>query len=172
MRQFWSEEQIREEISAALSGVAEKHGLTVYSPLFSCMALEGIASPLKFLIQASPLTRDVGLKGTDAYYSSRLARAVFLLQSPHSLVVNPIMECIASALRGSTAPLYREDLELRTIRYYLRKPRLTKGGATKAKLANASIEPAFASALGYLESGGVVVKSDGERYELAYELKT
>lgn len=160
MRRHYDGDKLLADVHAAIEGALSAHGLSLYSLLGVTTVLECIASPLKYQIGDSRFGRRTGVLGVDTYVASRLARAVALLQSPNSLVVNPMMECIAMALSGSKRALPTRELERDALRVFLDHPRLTLAGVPKAHRENASLAPAFQSALSYLEEGEIAVPNE------------
>lgn len=156
MRRFYDEQKIIDDVNQALQQALSPHGLNTYSLLGLCAVMEVIGSPFKLQLTQGKIGRPMGLLGLRAYYASRLARAVAALQSPHSIVVNQLMECMALALAKTTKPLPEQDLERDTLRIFLNKPRLTLAGMPKARKHDSSFEPAFQSARGYLLDGEVI----------------
>jgi hypothetical protein len=143
----------------------------VYSPLAVCCVLEAIASPLKFQITATPLTHDLGMAGVHTYMASRLPAVVELLKSPHSQIVNPMMDAITAAVHRNKGPVPDQNLFRDTLRVHLKRPRLTQAGIPKALAEDASLAPAFQSAKAYLKEGGVIVcTDDGHAWQIAEPL--
>ena len=168
MEQFYDFDAMRRDVAQALEEAFAKHSIaTLYFPLAVCTVLEVMASPLKFQNSATPLTHEMGRAGVDVYLASRLPRAVELLKSPHSQIVNPMMDAIAAAIHRHKGPVPDQNLLRDALRVHLKRPRLTKAGVPKALRKDASLAPAFQSAKEYLEKRGVITRTeDGQSWRL------
>lgn len=62
------------------------------------------------MVTATTLTNDLGKAGEQAYLASRLPAVVELLKSPHSQIVNPMMDAIAAAVRQHKGPVPDQNL--------------------------------------------------------------
>lgn len=162
MRRFYDGDQLLEDINRALEETLAKHGLQVWDLLGVTTILEAIGSPMKFQVQQIA-GRDLGIKGVEAYIESTIPRRVALLQSPDSVVVNPMMESIAVALKRSKAPLEEDALRLAAYRVFLKEPRATIKSAEKE---NSSLSPAFSSARDYLTEGHIISRTEAGSWRL------
>ncbi|ETD87288.1 hypothetical protein ACTTAL_17465 [Rhodobacter capsulatus] len=162
MERHYDGDRLLEDVSRALEEALGKHGVQVYSLLGVTTVLEAIASPLKFQVQTIA-GHALGRLGCEAYYASTIPRRIALLQSPHSITVNPMMESIAVALMRAKAPLDEEALRLAAYRVMLARPRATK---TSAEKENSSLVPAFLSARDYLAEGQVISQDAAGRWRL------
>lgn len=169
MEQFYDFDAMRRDVTKALEEAFAKHAIdTLYSPLAVCTVLEVMASPLKFQIAATPLTHDIGTAGVDIYLASRLPRTVELLKSPHSQIVNSMMDAIIAAIEKHKKPLPDKNLLRDALRVHLQRPGLANPGVPGALEENASLKPAFQSARAYLEEGGVITcTEDGQSWRLS-----
>ena len=105
MERYFDERKLQDDVHSAITQALAGHGLEPYHPLAVSTVLEAIASPLKFQLQATPLSQKVGKLGVEIYFASSLLRAVELLKSPHSLIVNPMMDVATVALFRRREPL-------------------------------------------------------------------
>lgn len=169
MQRYYDGPKLISDLQRAVEQVLTEHGLgSTYGLLPVCAMLEVMASPLKHLIAVSPLTRRMGELGVEIYYRSHLPMRVALAQSPHSMVVNPMMEAMAAAVARHTAPLPDELLLRDTLRVFLDRPRLTVKGVPKALTADPSLLPAFGSAKQYLQEAEIIQPTpDGRSWALA-----
>ncbi|WP_030539562.1 hypothetical protein [Sphingobium sp. DC-2] len=163
MERYYDGDRLVEDVSRALQEVLGKHGVELYSLLGVTTALEAIASPLKFHHLQGIAGHEMGKLGQLAYYASHIPRRVALLQSPHSLTVNPLMESIVVALKRTKVPLDADALRLAAYRVMLGKPRATIKSAEKG---NSSLSPAFSSALEYLAEGNVICQTEAGAWQL------
>jgi hypothetical protein len=163
MERYYDGDRLFGDVSRALQEALGKHGVELYSLLGVTTALEAIASPLKLHHLQGLVGREMGKLGQQAYDASNVARRVALLQSPHSVTVNPLMECIVVALKRAKVPLDTDALSLATYRIFLGKPRATMNSAEKQ---NRSLSPAFASALEYLTKGDIISRTDAGSWRL------
>jgi len=168
VRRYYDYEALLTDLQASIESTLEKHDLQGFHPLVVCALLEIVASPLKFhKWQGTPLTRPVGEAGLETYLRSRLACEVEQLKSPHSVIVNPLMDAVAAAIKKRSS-LPPDELLRDVLRVYLGKPRLTHAGVPTELAKDSSIEPAIQSALAYLQEGQVIGKADdGNAWELA-----
>ena len=104
MQRHYDFDAIHRDVARALETALARHGIDrLYAPLAVAAVLEAVASPLKLQQTATPLTAQMGRAGTEAYLASRLPRAVELLKSPHSRIVNPMMDAIADSVERDPA---------------------------------------------------------------------
>lgn len=162
MKRFYDGDQILEDVQRALQKALSKHGLQVWDLLGVTTVLEAIASPMKFQIQRIA-GHDLGMKGIETYIASTIPRRIALLQSPDSVVVNPVMESIAVALQRAKTPLDDDALRLAAYRVFLSKPRATRASAERE---NSSLSPAYSSAREYLAEGRVISRDEAGRWRL------
>lgn len=161
MTNFFDEKKLRDDVESAIAEALKKHGLEPYHPLAVSTVLEVIASPLKYQIQATPLSYKVGKLGVEIYLASRLLRAVELLKSPFSQIVNPMMDAAVMALLRRRGSLPKPKLLRDALQVHLNKPRLSERGIPEAAGTSlAMYQAALSSALGYLVEGGIVVESE------------
>lgn len=163
MERYYDGDRLVDDVSRALQEALGKHGVELYSLLGVTTALEAIASPLKFHNLQGIAGHEMGKLGQLAYYASHIPRRVALLQSPHSLTVNPLMESIVVALKRTKVPLDADALRLASYRVMLGKPRATIKSAEKG---NSSLSPAFSSALEYLVEGNVICQTETGTWQL------
>jgi hypothetical protein len=168
MQRHYDFDVLHRDIARALEKTLARHGIdSLYSPLAVAAVLEAVASPLKLQQTATPLTGRMGRAGTEAYLASRLPRAVELLKSPHSRIVNPMMDAIAAAIHRRRAPAPDAVLRRDALRILLARPRLSDRGAERALADDASLAPAFLSARSYLEEGSLIARTeDGAAWRL------
>lgn len=157
MKRYYDGDQILADVSRALEEALSRHGLEVYSLLGVTTVLEAISSPLKLHNLQGKAGHEMGRLGQQAYYASTLARRIALLQSPHSLTVNPMMESIVVALQRAKTSLDEPTLRRNAYRVFLGKPRVTVPAAEKE---NSSLSPAFSSARDYLTEGKIISQTD------------
>lgn len=169
MEKYFDERGLLNDVDRALVQALAKHGLEPYHPLAVSTVLEVIASPLKFQIQATPLSRRVGKLGVETYLASRLLRAVELLKSPHSLIVNPMMDAAIVALVRRRGPIPKDEMLRDALRVHLNRPRLSESAIPKvAGNSLAMYQAALGSALSYLVEGGIACEAgDGQQWCLA-----
>ena len=164
-QKYYDHELMLEDVTTAIKGAFRRHGIdNIYNTLSVCMVVEAISSPLKYQINANPLTKRLGFSGVDTYLYSRLPCCVELLKSPHSVTVNPLMDAIAAALLKHKSPISDDELFRDALRIHLGKPRLTNPVANSK---HASLHPAFLSARNYLMLGLVIQHTeDGGSWRL------
>jgi len=155
-------DRLLEDVSRALETALEKHGVEIYSLLGVTTVLEAISSPLKFQIQKIA-GRELGTLGFKTYLASTIPRRVALLQSPHSVTVNPMMEAIVVALMRARGPLDEDRLRLLAYRVLLSKPRTT---IKSAERENSSLSPAFSSARAYLTEADIISQTERGAWKL------
>lgn len=156
MERHYDGEKLLQDVSRALDEAFGRHGLQKWDLLAVTTVLEAVSSPIKLQIQRIA-GHELGVKGVDAYIASTIARRVALLQSPHSLVVNPVMESIVVALTRAKTPMEEEALRLAAYGVFLSKPRATIRSAQKE---NSSLSPAFSSVRDYLAEGRIISKTE------------
>lgn len=156
MRRFYDGDQILEDVNLALEEALSKHGLQIWDLLGITTVLEAIALPMKLQVQRIA-GHDLGVKGVETYFASRISRRVALLQSPVSVIVNPMMEGIAVALQRAKEPLSERRLRLAAYRLVLKEPKVT---IKTADQQNSSLSSAFSSARDYLAEGRVISRTE------------
>ncbi|HEV2596444.1 MAG TPA: hypothetical protein VGU01_14730 [Sphingomicrobium sp.] len=140
----------------AVAVVAAKHGLEVWDALTLCAVIESISSPLKLhKLKGSLLSRPMGEFGIKTYYASLIARAVEQIKSPHSLVVNPMMEAIIAALANESGPMPEAALAAQAQRLLA-----LHCDGSEEKPQEVSPTPAFHSPLRYLSEAGLIERSE------------
>lgn len=169
MYKFEAYQQMSDDIAQAIGVAVSRHGFGhQFHPLVVYAVLNTVGSPLKSLIAQGPLARSVGMKGIETFYASRIAAAVEVLKSPSSLIVNPMMDAIAFAILKNSGLTANNLLLRNTLRVLLNRPRLSNAGLPAALRKDSSLEPAFHSALGYLEQGSVIARAaDGAAWTIA-----
>lgn len=169
MKRYFDEMKLQDDVDSAITKALAEHGLDPYHPLAVATVLVAISSPLKFMLQATSLSHKVGKFGFETYSASRVLRAVELLKSPHSLIVNPMMDAATVALLRRREPVPKTEMLRDTLRVHLNRPRLSERGIPKA--AGNSLymyQAALSSALTYLVEGEIVSESeDGQNWCMA-----
>lgn len=155
MQRFYDYQAIWSDVSEAVSASLRSHGLEAYHPIAVCAVLEAIASPLKAQISGPALMQKVGYLGVETYLASLIARRVEVLKSPHSLIVNPMMDAIALALLKK-GELPKERMFREALKVYLGLSGKPKNEIDSALQDHAHLEYAFSSALEYLQQGDVI----------------
>lgn len=163
MERYYDGDRLLDDVLNALGEALGKHGVELYSLLGVTTVMEAIASPLKFHHLQGIAGREMGKLGQLAYDASNVPRRIALLQSPHSVTVNPLMECITVALTRAKVPLDAEALRLASYRIFLGNPRATLNSAEKQ---NSSLSPAFSSALEYLTEGDIISRTEAGAWRL------
>ncbi len=167
MQRFHDGERIVADLHDGITRVLQAHGISdTYDILAVAAVLQAIGSELKFQIGANPnpLAPKLGGTGWEALMASRLPMQVALLQSPHSLIVNPMMEAVAAALRDRGKPTSEAVLLRRSVAIQ-RERENRQGGEVSGGPTLAS---AFRSALAYLAEGGVIRRAGpGGPWELS-----
>lgn len=162
MQRHFDGQRMTEDVRAAVEVALAQHGVQVFSLLGVTTILEAMASPMKAQ-WSGILGRRIATLGVDTYLASTVARRVALLQSPHSVIVNPLMESIAEALQRAKEPLTDEVLRLAAYRIFLSRPRVTVAGAERQA---PSLRAAYASARQYLVEGQVISRDAAGRWGL------
>lgn len=174
MERYHAFDEVRDDMSSAIEAIAQRHGIDTAHPIAMMAVLEAIASPLKLhKLNGTPLTRAVGMAGSDAYEASLLARRVEEIKSPASLVVNPMMDSIAAALSGG-AQLSRSSLLVEACRVFMEDDSSEPLVGVTAMANDPRTQAAFGSALGYLSETEIVVErlnEGGSLFELAGDFK-
>jgi hypothetical protein len=163
MRRYYDGDKLVVDVSRAIEDALARHDLEPYSLLGVTAVLEAIASPLKLHHLQGIAGREMGRLGQQAYDASHAARRVALLQSPHSQIVNPMMESIVVALQRAKAPLDQEALRLASYSITLGKPRVSIKSAEKQ---DSSLSPAFSSALEHLAEGNLIFRTETGAWQL------
>lgn len=168
-------EAVCADVGNAINEALARHNLDPFDALALCAVLEAMASPFKLHhLRGTRLTREVGRFGQKAWNASCLARGIEEIKSPHSLVVNPMMDAIAGALVKkeviADAELPRETAEfLKDLPAYADWQateeaedlvRRIPGPPFQTALQHLAEGGAFASALRYLEEAGIVSFSE------------
>ena len=167
MQRYYDHEAIRDDVSAALEEVFKRHGLpSFWHPLAVSATIEVLASPLKYQLQATPLTVEVGRIGGQLYAASRLVLAVELAKSPHSQTINPMMDAIARALAKQRGPLSDELMLRNALRIHLGRPRLSLAVATNGDGPIGWLHASYKRARGYLETAKIIEQNEDERWQL------
>jgi hypothetical protein len=169
LERYFDDRKLLEDVNSAITKALAEHGLEPYHPLAVATVLEAVASPLKFQLQATPLSHKVGKLGVEIYFASRVLRAVELLKSPHSQIVNPMMDAATLALLRRRQPLPKSEMLRDALRVHLNKPRLSERGIPKAAGNSLNMyQAALGSALTYLVEGEIVSESeDGQKWCMA-----
>lgn len=168
-------EAVCADVGNAINEALARHNLDPFDALAVCAVVEAMASPFKLhRLRGTRLTREVGRFGQTAYNASLLARSIEEIKSPHSLVVNPMMDAIAGALakRGSIvdAELPRETVEfLKDLPAYADWQATEEAEDLVRRISGPPFQTArqhlaeggaFASALRYLEEAEIVSFSE------------
>ena len=171
MRKFYDRNALVEDVRTAIEQALRKNGIgEPYCSLGIGAVLEAYGSPFKWAIAQGFLLGGAGMSASNAFSQSRIAFAVALAQSPHSLIVNPLMEAAAAAAARSKTPLKFEELRRNALREHLGMPKLTLRGVDREMKADSSLEPAFNSALRYLEEAAILEKTaQSERWKIGSE---
>lgn len=161
MQIYFDVEAINRDVKNAIEGALARHKIDgIYSSIAVCAVLNSISSPLKKIQSDGRLASVVGRAGTDAYICSVLLQALERIRNPASLIVSPVMECIAVALSLSNSGLPEEDLMRAALKIYLGKKRFSKTELSEHLGQNSSYRHAFRSATTYLVESGIVEKTE------------
>lgn len=163
MQSYFDEDALRRDIEAAVTKALEPHGVDMFHPLAVCAVLEVISSPLKHQISGSPLMQKVGYVGVELYAATHLPRRVEALKSPHSLIVNHLMDAIAAAL-AKKGPLPKERMFREALKIHLDLSGKPKAEIDRAVSENHSLKAALESALTYLQEGRVIEPCESETH--------
>jgi hypothetical protein len=149
--QYFDRDKLFSDVREGISEALKRHSVDPHSVLGVTSVLEALSSEFKIIQTKSPLGAVVGSKGQALYYASILARDVALLQSPHSQIVNPMMEAIAHVLSAKRSPTAEDKLLDESIDC-IREFSLFRDHTPDYP----SFEASFKSALGYLIQGSIV----------------
>lgn len=168
MQRYFDIDAMRSEVTASLEEIFTRHGLeNSWQPLAVSLTIDALGSPLKYQLQATPLSVEVGRIGGKLYAAARLVLAVEAAKSPHSQTVNPMMDAIALAVSKSRTPLSDDLLFRNAMRVFFGRPRLSSKAAASGEGQIGPMSSAFKSALVYLETARVVERSPNGLWQLS-----
>ncbi len=168
MKRYYDFEAISEGLKAAIQAELCRHGIhNLFHPLAVCGLLEAAGSPLKMMLTGSALSAEIGEAGLKLLELTRILARVETIKNPQSLVVNPMMEAIVTALHLSDPQSVTDTDLFRLSILQFERDGGRRGG--EAASANHSLMPAFQSALGYLVEAGIIEKDESA---LVWQIRT